>query len=70
MNNIKNLKTIDNSLGRKLYTLYKNSRQSRYDGFINEDAMLRINKINFEEGDRIFQALESECLKYYPVQVS
>ncbi len=68
--NIKNLKSIDNNLGRKLYTLYKNSRQSRYDGFISEDAMLRINKINFNEGSRILQAIETECLKYYPLPVN
>lgn len=67
--NIKNLKKINPTLSRKLYTLYKNSRQSRYDGFMRDDAMLRINKMNFESGTRLISDIESECLKYYPVAI-
>lgn len=66
-NNIKNLKDINPILSRNLYILYKNSRQSRYDGFINEDAMSRINKINFQTGTRLMSKIESDCLEYYPV---
>lgn len=67
--NIKNLKKINPTLSRKLYTLFKNSRQSRYDGFMRDDAMLRINKMNFNEGKRLTSDIESECLKYYPVAI-
>jgi len=69
MSNIKNLKTINSELSRKLYTLYKHSRQARYDGFISEGAMSRINKINFQTGTRLMASIETECLKYYPVPV-
>lgn len=70
MENIKNLKKVDSKISRDLYTLYKNSRQSRYDGFINEDAMLRINKINFDSGTRILNNIEKECKNYYSSQVA
>ena len=69
MSNIKNLKIVNSDLSRKLYTLYKNSRQARYDGFISEDAMYRINRINFQTGTKIMASIGSECSKYYPVPI-
>lgn len=65
--NIKNLKIIDASIAKKLFTLYKNSRQSRYDGFIKEEAMLRINKINYANGNVLLKGIEKEVAKYYPI---
>ena len=65
--NIKNLKSIDPELSRKLFTLYKNSRQSRYEGFINQDAMDRINKINYDSGKVLIQKINTLALKYYPI---
>lgn len=47
--NINALRLVDTNLSRKLYKLLKFSKQSRYDGFLSEDAMLRINKINYQE---------------------
>jgi len=67
--NFNNLKTIDSTISNNLYKLFKSSRQSRYDGFINEDAMLRINKINFNEGKNVLKMIENDCTKYYPVSV-
>lgn len=67
--NIKNLRTIDVDLAESLYKLFKNSKQSRYDGFINEDSMLRINKINFKDGNGYLNKIESNSVKYYPVVV-
>lgn len=69
MQNIKNLKSISTNLSRDLFTLYKNSRQARYDGFINEDAMLRINKINFNTGVSISLQINSESEKYHSYSV-
>ena len=65
--NIKNLKPINTDLSQNLYKLYKFSRQSRYDGFMSDEAMLRINKINFKEGNGLLKQIESEVLNYYPV---
>jgi len=67
MNNISNLKTVNNDLGRKLFILYRNSRQSRYEGFMTQDAMDRINKIKFEEGNRLLPSIDTLTLKYYPI---
>lgn len=65
--NIKNLKTIDANISTKLFKLYKNSRQSRYDGFLDEEAMLRINKINFNDGSVLLKSIETEVKKHYSV---
>lgn len=65
--NIKNLKGINPEISRKIFELYKNSRQSRYDGFIDDEAMLRINKINFDRGVSLLRSIESEVSSYYPV---
>lgn len=64
--NIKNVKEIDSEISRKLYDLYRYSRQSRYDGFLTEDAMLRINEINHRNATSRLSHIESQCLKYYP----
>jgi hypothetical protein len=68
--NIKNLKSIDSELSHNLFKLYKNSRQSRYDGFINNESMIRINKINFSDGILLLKSIESEVLKYYPITIT
>ncbi len=57
--NIKNLKTVDESLSMKLHQLLKYSKQSRYDGFTNEDNMLRINKINYQTNKSILILFEN-----------
>lgn len=67
--NIDNLGTIDKELSKKLFQVYKNSRQSRYDGFINEDAMNRINKINFNSGVSNLKVIVNTVSTYYPVAV-
>ena len=67
--NINNLKTIDAELGRNLFKLYNNSRQSRYDGFIHDDAMSRINKINFESNKSTLSSLNSKMANYYPAPI-
>jgi hypothetical protein len=67
--NIKTLKSIDVDLSNNLFKLYKNSRQSRYDGFLNEESMLRINQINFNDGVPLLKSIETEVLKYYPIKV-
>ena len=48
--NITTLGTVNPELGKALFLVYKNSRQSRYEGFMTDEAMERINKINFEKG--------------------
>lgn len=65
--NINNLKTIDAELSTNLFKLFKHSRQSRYDGFINEEAMTRINKINFESNKIILASINSKIVNYYPI---
>ncbi|MGM0479856.1 MAG: hypothetical protein ACQERC_11595 [Bacteroidota bacterium] len=65
--NIKNLKAIDANISRKLFKLYKNSKQSRYDGFLDEEAMLRINRINFNDGSTLLKSIETEVEKYYSI---
>ncbi len=57
--NIKSLKNIDETLSRKLHILLKHSKQSRYDGFSNEDNMLRINKINYQSNKNIITLFEN-----------
>lgn len=65
--NINNLKTIDAELSTNLFKLFKHSRQSRYDGFIYEEAMTRINKINFESNKIILASINSKIANYYPI---
>jgi hypothetical protein len=65
--NIQTLKGINKTIAEGIFTLYKNSRQSRYDGFLTEEAMLRVNKINFDAGVGIMRSIELECAKHYPV---
>jgi hypothetical protein len=67
--NINNLKTIDEELSRKLFLLYKNSRQARYDGFLNQESMDRINKINFITGDSNLKLIIKLVSNYYPNSV-
>ncbi len=67
--NINNLKSIDSGLSINLFKIYKNSRQSRYDGFINEDAMNRINKINFEANKSSLSSINTGIATYYPIAV-
>lgn len=68
--NIDNLKKIDAKLAMTLFLLFKNSRQSRYDGFMQDDAMERINKIHFDKGVKHLATVEAESKKYYPVPVA
>lgn len=68
--NIKTLKSINSDLSNKLFKLYKNSRQSRYDGFLNDESMLRINKINFSEGTQLLKSIETDVSNYYPIKTS
>lgn len=56
--NIKNLANIDKDVAKKMFRLFNLSRQSRYDGFLTEEAMLRINKMGFEEGSIILKFIE------------
>ncbi|WP_130736908.1 hypothetical protein [Flavobacterium sp. J27] len=65
--NIDNIKTIDQNLSTKLHKVYKHSRQSRYDGFLTEDSMNRINKINYTDGVRILNDINNLVAQYYPV---
>ena len=67
--NINNVKSIDEDLSRKLFLLYKNSRQSRYDGFVNQEAMDRINKINFTAGVSNLKSIVNLVSNYYSVAV-
>lgn len=68
--NITAMKEVDIQISRDLHRLYRFSRQSRYDGFIHEDSMLRINKINYKDGDKYLRNVENECKKYYPAKVA
>tara|TARA_R110002124_G_C8853401_1_gene506442 strand:+ start:728 stop:1111 length:384 start_codon:yes stop_codon:yes gene_type:complete len=67
--NISNLGKINKDLGKKLFLVYKNSRQSRYEGFMNEDSMNRINKINFDKGQIDLKKINSLVSSYYPVAI-
>lgn len=65
--NIENLEKVEKSLSKNIFQLYKNSRQSRYEGFIKAEYMERINKINFNKGTSILTKVEQQCAQYYPV---
>tara|TARA_R110001583_G_C5667331_1_gene410338 strand:+ start:924 stop:1307 length:384 start_codon:yes stop_codon:yes gene_type:complete len=67
--NINNIKTINPELSRSLFSVYKNSRSSRYDGFINDDAMERINKINYQKSDSELRKIKGIVSTYYPIAV-
>lgn len=64
--NIKKLASVDSNLSTNLFKLYKHSRQSRYDGFMNDEAMNRINKINFDENKSSLALINKEITNYYP----
>lgn len=65
--NIANIKTIDADISFKLHKLFSHSRTSRYDGFLTEEAMLRMNKINYIEGKTLMSDIEVGVATYYPV---
>ena len=67
--NIANLKTIDSDMAQKLNRLFGHSRFSRYDGFLTEEAMLRMNKIYYDEGKTLMNDIETCVNKYYPATV-
>lgn len=67
--NIANLKSIDSGLSSNLFKLYKHSRQSRYDGFMTDDAMNMINKINFEANKSSLASINNGMANYYPIAV-
>jgi hypothetical protein len=68
--NIANLKTIDSDISFNLHKLYNHSRISRYEGFLSEESMLRINKINFDEGKGLMSKIETDILKHFPTPAS
>jgi hypothetical protein len=67
--NITNIGTINKDLSKNLFLVYKYSRQSRYDGFMNEDSMNRINKINFDKGETILKKVNTLVASYYPAVI-
>lgn len=67
--NINNLSAIDLGLSKNLFKLYKYSRQSRYDGFMSDEAMNRINKINFSKNEILLASINKGIVNYYPVSV-
>lgn len=66
--NIQKVTKIDSQLGKNLHSLYKNSRSSRYDGFLTEDAMNRINKINYADGKKHLNSIANILPNYYSPQ--
>ena len=64
--NIQNIAKIDSTISRGLHTLFKHSKQSRYDGFIQEDSMERINKINFNKNKPLLKTIIELVPNYYP----
>ena len=68
--NIESIRKIDLELSQKLFKLYNNSRQSRYDGFMTEEAMNRFNKINFLAGEVYLKNVENLTSRYYPIQAT
>lgn len=67
--NIDCIKSIDSELGQKLFLVYKYSRQARYEGFMSEESMNRINKINFQRGVGFLRRINEIVATHYPVAV-
>lgn len=67
--NINSIKTIDPDLSKRLFNVYKNSRTSRYDGFINDNAMERINKINYNKSNSELKKIKEIVATHYPIAV-